>query len=142
MLEWRMLFEPRLAHSVLVRVPAWAADTRHKDAYPDIVKFIVFVMMTEISRCESCFLFLVDLSPMTHVGSRRMCLDRDVVLPLAGFRLYAVQGVFHHVLSVPCLLYAFFKLLTIIDLFIAPRTMFQASTTLQWLRTLLSCNYS
>jgi hypothetical protein len=30
-----------------------------------------------------------------------MCLDPDVVPPLAGFRLFAVLGVFHHVLSVP-----------------------------------------
>jgi hypothetical protein len=35
-----------------------------------------------------CFLFLVDLHPMTHVGSRRMFLDPDMVPPLAGFRLY------------------------------------------------------
>ncbi len=48
-----------------------------------------------------CFLFLVDLHPMAHVGSRRMCLDPDVVPPLAGFRLYAILGVFHRVLSVP-----------------------------------------
>ncbi len=48
-----------------------------------------------------CFLFLVDLHPMAHVGSRRMCLDPDVVPPLAGFRLYDILGVFHHVLSVP-----------------------------------------
>ncbi len=49
----------------------------------------------------SCFLFLVDLRPMTQVGSRRMCLDPDVVPPLAGFCLYADLGDFHHVLSVP-----------------------------------------
>ena len=63
---------------------------------------------------------------MTHVGSRRLCLDPDVVPPLAGFRLYAaILGVFHHVLSVP--LYAFLKLLTVFDLFITPGTMFQAT---------------
>jgi hypothetical protein len=46
-------------------------------------------------------MFLVDLHPMTHIGSPRMCLDPDVVPPMAGFRLYAIQGVFQHVLSVP-----------------------------------------
>jgi hypothetical protein len=50
---------------------------------------------------QICYLFLVDLHPLTHVGSRRMCLDPDVVPPLAGFRLYAILGVFHHVFSVP-----------------------------------------
>jgi hypothetical protein len=49
----------------------------------------------------SCFLFLVDLHPMTQVGSSRMCLDPDVVPPLAVFRLFAIPGDFHHVLSVP-----------------------------------------
>ncbi len=49
----------------------------------------------------SCFLFLVDLHPVTHAESRRMCLDPDVVPPMAGFRLYAILGDFHHVLSVP-----------------------------------------
>jgi hypothetical protein len=48
-----------------------------------------------------CFLFLVDLHPMTQVGSCRMCLDPNVVPPLAGFCLFAVLGDFHHVLSVP-----------------------------------------
>jgi hypothetical protein len=44
-----------------------------------------------------------------------MCLDPDVV----SFHLYAI------------LLYAFFKLLSVFDLFfITPGTMFQASTTL------------
>jgi hypothetical protein len=57
-----------------------------------------------------------------------MCLDPDVVPPLAGFRLYAILGVFHHFLSV--LLYGFLKLLTVFDLFITPGTMFKASTTL------------
>ncbi len=47
------------------------------------------------------FLFLVDSHPVTHVGSRRMCLGPDVVPPLVGFRLYAILGLFHHVLSVP-----------------------------------------
>jgi hypothetical protein len=65
---------------------------------------------------------------MTHVRSRRTSLDPDVVPPLAGFRLYAVLGVFHHVLSVPPV--CIFKLLTVFDLFITPETMFQASTTL------------
>ncbi len=46
-------------------------------------------------------------------------------------RLFAVLGVFHHVLSTGALLCAFLKLLTVFDLFIAPGTMFQASTTLQ-----------
>jgi hypothetical protein len=32
-----------------------------------------------------------------------MCLDPDVIPPMAGFRLLAVLGVFHHVLSVPTL---------------------------------------
>jgi hypothetical protein len=45
-------------------------------------------------------LFLVDFHPVTHVGSRRMCLDSNVVPSLAGFRLYAILGVFHYVLSV------------------------------------------
>jgi hypothetical protein len=44
---------------------------------------------------------LVDLRPVTHVGSRRMYLDPDVFPPLAGFRLYAILGDFRHVLSVP-----------------------------------------
>jgi hypothetical protein len=57
-----------------------------------------------------------------------MCLDPDVVSPLAGFRLYAILGVFHHVLSVP--FEGIFKLLTVFDLFITSGTMFQASTTL------------
>jgi len=38
---------------------------------------------------------------MTHVGSRRMYLDPDVVPPLVGFRLYANLGVFQYVLSMP-----------------------------------------
>jgi hypothetical protein len=47
-----------------------------------------------------------------------MCLDLDVVPPLAGFRLYAILGVFHHVLLFSLyLLYAFLKLLTVFDLF-------------------------
>jgi hypothetical protein len=37
---------------------------------------------------------------MTQVGSLRMCLDPDVVPPLAGFLLVAVLGVLHHILSV------------------------------------------
>ncbi len=45
--------------------------------------------------------FLVCLHPMTQVGSLRMCLDPDVVPPLAGFLLLAVLGVLHHILSVP-----------------------------------------
>jgi hypothetical protein len=56
-----------------------------------------------------------------------MCLDPDVVLPLAGFPLHAILGVFHHVLSVPSVPYAFLKLFTVFDLFITPGTMFQAS---------------
>jgi hypothetical protein len=51
---------------------------------------------------------------MTQVGSRRMCLDPDVVPPLAGFRLFAVLGVFT-IFSL-CFLYAFLKLLTVFDL--------------------------
>jgi hypothetical protein len=47
---------------------------------------------------------------MTQVGSLRMCLDPDVVPPMAGFLLVAVLGVLHHILSV--FLYAFLKLLT------------------------------
>ncbi len=43
---------------------------------------------------------VVGLHPMTHVGSLRMCLDPDVVPPLAGFLLVAVLGVLHHILSV------------------------------------------
>jgi hypothetical protein len=38
---------------------------------------------------------------MTHVGSRMMCLDPDVVPLLAGFPHYAILGIFDHVLSVP-----------------------------------------
>ncbi len=57
--------------------------------------------ISRIACTSTCFLFLVDLHPMTHVGSRRMCLDPGVVPPLAGFRLYAILGVFHHVLYVP-----------------------------------------
>ncbi len=56
-----------------------------------------------------CFLFLVGLHPMTQVGSRRMCLDPDLVPPLAGFRLYAVLGVFLHILSVAPLNFIFDK---------------------------------
>jgi len=56
-----------------------------------------------------------------------MCLDPDVVLPLAGFPLHAILGVFHHVLSVPSVPYAFLELLSVFDLFITPGTMFQAS---------------
>ncbi len=40
-----------------------------------------------------------------------MCLDPDVFPPLAGFRLYAILGVFHHVLFLPSVC---------IDLFITP----------------------
>jgi hypothetical protein len=54
-----------------------------------------------------------------------MCLDLDVVPPLAGFRLYAILC-FSTMFSL-CLLYAFLKLLTVFDLLIAPGTMFQAS---------------
>jgi hypothetical protein len=53
----------------------------------------------------TCFLFLVDLHPMAHAGTRKMCLDPDVVPPLAGFRLYAILGVFYNVLSVPSVLH-------------------------------------
>jgi hypothetical protein len=49
---------------------------------------------------KECFLFLVDLHPMT--------------------RLFAVLGVFHYVLYVPYVGYAFLKLLTVFDLFITP----------------------
>jgi hypothetical protein len=35
---------------------------------------------------------------MTQVGSLRMCLDPDVVPPLAGFLLLAVLGVLHHII--------------------------------------------
>ena len=45
-------------------------------------------------------LLVVGLHPMTQVGSLRMCLDPDVVPPLAGFLLVAVLGVLHHILSV------------------------------------------
>jgi hypothetical protein len=38
---------------------------------------------------------------MTHVGSRKLYLDPDVVPPLAGLRLNANLGVSHQVLSVP-----------------------------------------
>ena len=54
-----------------------------------------------------------------------MCLDPDVVPPLAGFRLYAILC-FSTMFSL-CLLYAFLKLLTVFDLLIAPGTMFQVS---------------
>ncbi len=54
----------------------------------------------EEPRLAACFLFLVCLHPMTQVGSLRMCLDPDVVPPLAGFLLVAVLGVLHHILSV------------------------------------------
>jgi hypothetical protein len=47
------------------------------------------------------YLVLVNLRPVTHVGSCRMSLDSDVVPSLAGFRLSAKLGVFHHALSVP-----------------------------------------
>jgi hypothetical protein len=43
---------------------------------------------------------VVGLHPMSQVGSLRMCLDPDVVPPLAGFLLVAVLGVLHHILSV------------------------------------------
>jgi hypothetical protein len=61
-------------------------------------------MATQV--CSALFLptgtlFLVDSHPVTHAGSSRMCLDPDVVPPLAGFRLYAILGVFHHFLFVP-----------------------------------------
>ncbi len=71
---------------------------------------------------------LVDLHPMTHVGSRRMCLDPDVVPPLAGFLLYAILGVFHHVLSVlsVCILK------TVFDLFICSRV--TGSRVRTWMR--------
>ncbi len=62
---------------------------------------------------------------MTQVGSLRMCLDPDVVPPLAGFLLFAVEGVFS--MFSLCLLYAFFNLLTVFYLFITPGTMFQAT---------------
>ncbi len=58
-------------------------------------------------------------------GSRRICLDPDVVPPLTGFRFYAILGVFYHVLSVPSVC-----MLTVFDLFVTPLTMFKASTTL------------
>jgi hypothetical protein len=60
-----------------------------------------------------------------------MCLDPDVMPPLAGFRLFAVLG-FSTMFSL-CLLYryAFLKLLTVFNLFIAPGNMFKASTTLR-----------
>jgi hypothetical protein len=35
---------------------------------------------------------------MTQVGPLRMCLDPDVVPPLAGFLLLAVLGVLHHII--------------------------------------------
>jgi hypothetical protein len=38
------------------------------------------------------------LRPMTH---DRIYLDPDEVPPLAGVRLYAILGVFHHALFVP-----------------------------------------
>ncbi len=82
---------------------------------------------TFLNEC-SCFLFLVCLHPMTQVGSIRMCLDPDVVPPLAGFLLLAVLGVLHHILSVVSV--CIFKLLTVFDLFISPGITFQASTTL------------
>ena len=56
-----------------------------------------------------------------------MCLDLDVVPPLAGFPLHAILGVFHYVFSVTSVPYAFFKLFTVFDLLIAPGTMFQVS---------------
>ncbi len=43
---------------------------------------------------------VVGLHPMTQVGSLRMCLDPDVVPPMAGFLLVAFLGVLHHILSV------------------------------------------
>jgi hypothetical protein len=52
-----------------------------------------------------------------------MCLDPDVVPPLAGFHLFAV-------LDVSTMISLCLKLLTVFDLFIAPGTMLQASTTL------------
>jgi hypothetical protein len=67
---------------------------------------------------------------MSHVGSRMMYLDPDVVPPRAVFRLNANLGVFHHVLSVPSV-YGFLKLLTVVDLFITPQAMFQAFLTVR-----------
>ncbi len=68
------------------------------------------VLRTEAEQVKNlgkCFYYLftylgilVDLRPVTHVGSRRMYLDPDVFPPLAGFRLYAILGDFRHVLSV------------------------------------------
>ncbi len=51
------------------------------------------------------------------LGSRRnrMYLDPDVVPPLAGFRLFAVLGIFHHALSVPSV--CIFNCSTVFDLF-------------------------
>jgi hypothetical protein len=66
-----------------------------------IATFKVLVQLLFIFLYGSYFLFLVNLHPMSHVGSRRMYLDPDVVPPLAVFRLYAILGVFHRVLSVP-----------------------------------------
>jgi hypothetical protein len=45
---------------------------------------------------------LVVLRPMTHVVSRRMYLDPDVVPPLDIFHLFAILGVSSYVLSVVC----------------------------------------
>jgi hypothetical protein len=64
------------------------------------------------------FRVLVDLHPVTHAGSRRMCLDPDVVPPLAGSVSMPSQ-MFSTMFSL-CRLYAFLKLLTVFDLFITP----------------------
>jgi hypothetical protein len=75
-------------------------------------------MATQV--CSALFvptLFLVDSHPVTQVGSRRMCLDPDVVPPLSGFRLYAILGVSLPAMFSLFLLYAFLKVLTVFDLF-------------------------